>query len=159
MSAYSHGPLLRAALASALLLLAATSALAQTVELPGGAGMSPVTPLPGTVGGAGAAGPGLSPGLSPPGLTPTLVVPSVPPPVAEPPVAAPAPAAAGPVAATPRVVRFRCDVAPQEQSCREKAEAPDGGDDDSECSCAHDLCLDQTDPAGGPPRRICEKLQ
>jgi hypothetical protein len=159
MSAHSQGPMLRAALTSALLLLAVTSVLAQTVELPGGLGMSPVTPLPGTVGGAAAAGPGLSPGLSSPGLTPTLVVPSAPPPVVEPPVTAAAPAAPGPVVATPRVVRFRCDVAPQEQSCREKAEAPDGGDDDSECSCAHDLCLDQTDPAGGPPRRICEKLQ
>jgi hypothetical protein len=51
-----------------------------------------------------------------------------------------------------RSVRFWCDVAPQQESCREHTETPDGGGDDSECNCMRDHCY-YTDTG----RHICEK--
>ena len=51
---------------------------------------------------------------------------------------APAPALAAPVAAAGGAnapVRFRCEVAPSDQSCREPRAPPDGGGDDAECRC------------------------
>jgi hypothetical protein len=83
------------------------------------------------------------------------MAPALPPPVAAPLPAAPPVAAP---AAPARDVRFSCDVAPEAQSCRE-AGAPDGGGDDSECSCAHDICYDHMDPSTGKSHRVCEKLQ
>jgi hypothetical protein len=79
-----------------------------------------------------------------PSLSPTLRAPAITPQVA-PPVAAPA--------APARVVRFRCELAPQAEVCREPG-APDGGGDNAECNCARDYCL--TTEAGN---RVCEKLQ
>jgi hypothetical protein len=67
----------------------------------------------------------------------------------------PASVAAAPA---PRAVRFRCDVAPDDQSCRE-AGAPDGGGDDSECRCGRDPCYEHYDAAAGYTTRTCEKLQ
>jgi hypothetical protein len=48
-------------------------------------------------------------------------------------------------------VKFRCQLDPGAETCREPG-AADGGGDDSECSCARDYCYD--DPAG---YRICQK--
>jgi hypothetical protein len=74
-------------------------------------------------------------------------------PALPPPVAAPA------VPAEPaREVRFSCDLAPDAESCRE-AGAPDGGGDDSECSCARDVCYDHLDPSTGRSHRVCEKAK
>ena len=84
--------------------------------------------------------PPLPPAMQAPTLPAPVVVPQAAPPVVEP--AAPA-----------RVVRFRCEVAPQDQSCREPG-ASDGGGGDEECSCARDTC--HTTAAG---IRVCEKLQ
>ncbi len=66
----------------------------------------------------------------------------------------PTPPAAAAPAAPARVVRFRCEVAPEHQSCREPGAKDDGGGGDEECSCAHDYC--HTTAAG---QRVCEKLQ
>ena len=60
--------------------------------------------------------------------------------------------------AAPRAVRFRCEVGPYDQSCRE-AGAPDGGGDDAECRCGPDTCYEHYDAAGGYTTRTCEKLQ
>ena len=68
------------------------------------------------------------------------------------------PAPAAPEAAKARTVRFSCEVAPYDQSCRE-AGVPDGGGDDGECNCARDPCYDHYDAAGGYTTRICQKLQ
>ncbi len=76
-----------------------------------------------------------------------------PPPVAAPPAAVPAaPAAPAPV------VRFRCELTPEAESCKEPG-TPDGGGDDAECTCARDYCYDRVDPATGASARVCEKLQ
>jgi hypothetical protein len=101
----------------------------------------------GVGGGAGLIGPlpPLPPAMQAPVLSPPVAAPQVAPPLAVP--AAPAPAAPA------RVVRFRCEVTPQDQSCRE-AGAPDGGGDDAECNCTRDHCT--TTEAG---IRVCEKLQ
>ena len=58
-----------------------------------------------------------------------------------------------------RLVRFRCEVAPQEESCRGRTEAPDGGGDDSLCDCSKDYCYSDPDPTTGLMRRLCQKLQ
>ncbi len=91
--------------------------------------------------------------LSPPGTGPSLgggvlqqlpTAPTVAPTI-EPPVARAVPAAP--------VVRFRCELAPQDQACREPG-MDDGGGGDDECSCARDRCY--WDDRG---RHVCEKLQ
>ena len=70
-----------------------------------------------------------------------------------------APAVPGAAPAEPaREVRFSCDLAPDAESCRE-AGAPDGGGDDSECSCARDVCYDHLDPSTGQSHRVCEKAK
>ena len=86
-------------------------------------------------------------------------------PALPPPVAAPLPLPAAPPVAAPaapaepaREVRFSCDLAPDAESCRE-AGAPDGGGDDSECSCARDVCYDHLDPSTGRSHRVCEKAK
>jgi len=138
------GPLVWAVMACiALTVSLAESATAQRLDpKTGGTGGGPgvIAPGPGGIG----AGPGLIAPMPQPSLSPTLPAPAITPEVA-PPVAAPA--------APASVVRFRCDVAPQDQSCREPG-APDGGGDDSECTCARDRCY--TTEAGN---RVCEKLQ
>ncbi len=65
-----------------------------------------------------------------------------------------APAAPAPAAATPEptpLIRFRCEVAPGDSTCRDQA-PPDAGGSDESCDCARDFCY--ADAAGG---RICEK--
>ena len=102
--------------------------------------MAPVRQLPtGTGGGPG----GLAPAM--PDFTPA------PTPVAPTPVA---PAAPAPAAATPApvpLIRFRCEVAPGDSTCREQA-PPDAGGSDESCDCTRDFCY--SDAAGA---RFCEK--
>jgi len=108
--------------------------------------------------GPGTSGVGGGAGLIPPmpefpaarSMTPTLPPPVAAPMPAAPPVAAPAEPA--------REVRFSCDLALDAESCRE-AGAPDGGGDDSECSCARDVCYDHLDPSTGRSHRVCEKAK
>jgi hypothetical protein len=125
------GRLARVALIFALATLAfATTTLAQRV-VPGTPAPKVPTILPP---GGGASGVGGGAGLIP--AMPQMR--SIAPPPAAAPVAPPAAAPAAPVAPA-RVVRFRCEVAPEAETCREPG-APDGGGDDSECSCARDHC-------------------
>jgi hypothetical protein len=135
-----------AAIAMALLVFGlTTTAIAQHVvpETPRVGAPPGLPPGGGTGGGAGLMAP----------MPRSLSVPKV----APPPVAPAAPAVVAP-AAPPRVVRFRCDLAPEAEACKDPG-APDGGGDDSECTCAHDDCHDRTDPATGALGRVCEKLQ
>jgi len=139
----------RSAAALAFVLLAASlaaGAAAQRLGTQPGVGKPPG----GIGGGAGIIAP--LPPLPPAMQAPTLPAPAVVP-RAAPPVAAPAAPAVPAPAAPARVVRFRCEVAPQDQSCREPG-ASDGGGGDEECSCARDYC--HTTAAGN---RVCEKLQ
>ena len=135
--------------AVAIFMLAATAS-AQTVIEP------PRLPTgPGTSGVGGGAGliPPMPEFPAAPSMTPAL-----PPPVAAPLPAAPPVAAPAAPAEPAREVRFICDVAPEAESCRE-AGAPDGGGDDSECSCARDVCYDHLDPSTGRSHRVCEKAK
>jgi hypothetical protein len=117
-----------------------TGALAQRVvpEVP------PVTRVPGPqlpLGGGTGGGAGLLPPM------PTLrSAPSVAP---APSVVPAAPAA--PVTVAPAVVRFRCQLEPGVEACKEPM-AADGGGGEGECNCAVDVCRE--DPAGF---RVCEK--
>jgi hypothetical protein len=137
--------------------LAVGQASAQGVGVTGTV-RSPSVSAPGV--GAVGVSPSLSPSIAPslsPSLTPSVtpgVSPSLSGAVAAPPAAAAAPVAAAPVASP--VVRFRCEVAPYDQSCREPG-APDGGGDDAECRCGRDPCYDRYDAAAGYTTRICEK--
>ncbi len=79
-------------------------------------------------------------GLQAPDFTPAPIAPT---PVAP---TAPAPGAAMPVP----LIRFRCEVAPGDSTCREQG-PPDGGGDET-CDCTRDFCY--ADPAGA---RFCEK--
>jgi len=126
-----------------LTTLLGADAAAQRIKTPG-----PGVPPGGIGGGAGliAPLPPLPPAMQAPTLPAPVVVTPTAPPVAAPPVAAPA--------APARVVRFRCELAPQDQSCREPGAGDDGGGGGEECSCARDYC--HTSAAG---TRICEKLQ
>jgi hypothetical protein len=87
--------------------------------------------------------------LTPPGTGPGLgggVLQQLPTaPTIEAPVVRAAPAAP--------VVRFRCELAPQDQACRESG-SDDGGGGDDECNCARDRCY--WDDRG---RHVCEKRQ
>jgi len=98
---------------------------------------------------AGGGGTGGGAGL----LAPMPELKSTLPSVAPVPVPTPPAVAVPAVPATP-VVRFRCEVAPEHQSCREPGAKDDGGGGDDECSCARDYC--HTTAAG---MRVCEKLQ
>ena len=83
--------------------------------------------------------------LEPPKLTPQTmpITPQVVVPVT-PQAVAPAPAVPAPI------IRLRCEVAPDETTCREPP-PPDGGDSDT-CDCARDLCYND-----GNGTRVCEK--
>jgi hypothetical protein len=140
--------------AAVVFVLLAGSAGAQTViveppKLPTGPGTS------GVGGGAGLIPP-MPEFPAAPSMTPALPPPVAAPVPAPPPLAAPA----APVAPSEpaREVRFSCDVAPDAESCRETG-APDGGGDDSECSCARDVCYDHLDPSTGLSHRVCEKAK
>jgi len=58
-------------------------------------------------------------------------------------------APAAPVTVAP-AVRFRCQLDPGAEACKEPMGADGGGDE--ECNCSRDHCRD--DPAG---YRVCEK--
>ena len=120
-----------------------TGATAQYVELPLGVGQhAPMVTPPPTI----TPVPSLTPSLTP-SLAPSLA-PAISPSTA-------APAVAAPVAApAPRSVRFRCEVLPQDQSCREHSETPDGDAHDDQCDCSRDYCYPAPDG-----NRVCEKLQ
>jgi len=110
------------------------------------------TPLPGSMTGTGG-GAGLTlPNPAPTYAAPPAAVMPVPGPSVQPVPAAPAPA-------PPTQVRFRCDLAPEEQSCQEAGAREDGGDGDSECNCARDFCHDEAGPDPGQTHRVCDKLQ
>jgi hypothetical protein len=147
----------RAARATLLLLAAVLATHAAAQRIPGsGTGGSAGVMAPHPMPPAGAAI--TPPVLTPPVLTPPVLAPSVTAPMPAPPIAAPAaPAPAAPAITAPaapaRVVRFRCEVAPQDQSCREPGTS-DGGGGDEDCSCARDYC--HTTAAG---IRVCDKLQ
>jgi len=96
-------------------------------------------------------------GLTLPNPAPTYAAP----PAAVMPVPGPSvqPVPAAPVRAPPTQVRFRCDLAPEEQSCQEAGAREDGGDGDSECNCARDFCHDEAGPDPGQTHRVCDKLQ
>jgi hypothetical protein len=126
-----------------LLLVAALFALVLAV-VPTGALAQRVVPEVPPVRVPGGGGTGGGAGLLPP--MPTLrSAPSVTP---APNVVPAAPAA--PVTVAP-AVRFRCQLEPGAEACKEPT-APDGGGGDGECNCAVDACYD--DPAGF---RVCEK--
>lgn len=111
---------------------------AQVVRPPGGGigGGAGLKPMPPPL-------PPMAPTLTPPALpTPVLPTPVVPPPVAAPQPATPA---------APAVVRFRCQLDPGAEACKEPP-AADGGGGDEECNCARDYCYD--DPTGF---RVCQK--
>ena len=159
--ATNRGRRLASAVFACVLLAAAgllASAVAQRVIVePPRVNVPPALPAPGTSGLGGGAG--LTPALpqipGAPALTPPLA-PAMPAPAD--PVLLPPPVSAEPAPAEPaKIVRFRCEVAPEAQSCRE-AGAPDGGGDDSECDCTRDSCYDQLDPATGHSHRMCQKL-
>ena len=120
----------------------ATSAFAQHVVEP----PVPISPVPhfGGIGGGAGALPTM-PQIAPAPLNAPQIAPA---PAIAPPVAVPQPVA--PVAPA-RVVRFRCQIAPEMDSCKEPP-APDGGGSDEDCDCSHDYCYD--DGSGG---RVCEK--
>ncbi len=116
-------------------------AAAQHVELPAGIGshVPIITPMP-TITVTPSLTPSFTPSVAPViAPAPALVAP------------APAPSIASPVA---RSVRFRCEVLPQDQSCREHSEAPDGDAHDDQCDCSRDYCYPAPDG-----NRVCEKLQ
>ncbi len=145
-----RGRRLRSAAVAFVLLAGAASA--QTVIEP--PRLPPALGTAGVGGGAGLIAP-LPQLPTAPAIAPTL----------PPPLPAPVPAApeATPPAAAPaepaRVVRFRCDVAPEAETCKDPGASDGGGGDDSECNCARDLCYDQLDPATGHSHRVCEKAQ
>jgi|JRHI01.1.fsa_nt_gi hypothetical protein len=135
--------------AVAVVTLAATASAQTVIEpprLPNGPGTS------GVGGGAGLIPP------MPEFPAAQSMTPALPPAVAAPLPAAPPVAAPAAPAEPAREVRFICDVAPDAESCRE-AGSPDGGGDDSECSCARDVCYDHLDPSTGRAHRVCEKLK
>ena len=117
---------------------------------------NPIPPLPGGVTGIGG-GAGLTPAL--PQLPPAYS----PPPPAVMPMPTPAPASPAPATPTPatpaKAVRFRCDLAPAEQTCKEAGTPDAGGDGDSNCDCARDYCHDEAGPEPGQSHRVCDKLQ
>ena len=121
--------------------------------------LAPPAPLPGTTtgigGGAGLALPQPMAPAAPPAVMPM--------PSAAPPVAAPSPAPAAPVEASPataaKAVRFRCDLTPEANACKEAGTPDGGGDDSSTCDCARDFCHDEAGPGPGQTHRVCDKLQ
>ena len=54
---------------------------------------------------------------------------------------------------TVRIIRFRCDLAPDSRECK-NPDSGDGGGDDETCNCARDICR-----INGTGNRVCEKLQ
>ena len=131
------------ALCFALVGAAATAAFAQRIGVEPPVRTSPVPHL-GGIGGGAAVLPTM-PQIAPAPMIAPQIAPA---PAIAPPLAAPQPVA--PVAPA-RVVRFRCQIAPETDSCREPP-PPDGGGSDEECDCTRDYCYDD-----GTGVRVCEK--
>jgi hypothetical protein len=146
----SRGRRLLSAAVTFVLLAGAASAQTVIVEPPR------LPPAPGTSGVGGGAG--LIPPM-PQLPTAPAIAPTLPAPLPAPVPAAPEATPATPPAEPARVVRFRCDVAPEAETCKDPGASDGGGGDDSECSCTRDLCYDQLDPATGHSHRVCEKAQ
>ncbi len=132
VSQSKRGRRLLPAAAFFVLVLGQSSALAQRVE--------PPRPLSGTGGAAGVGG-GAGHAPTMPDFRPVPVAPVAP---------TVAPSAPVTPAAPVPIIRFRCQVAPGADTCKEQP-PPDGGGDET-CDCARDFCY--ADPAGA---RICEK--
>jgi hypothetical protein len=132
-------------LVAALAMALTAGAAAQSIKLPSTVGPAPIAPIA-PIQPPRLTAPSLVPSLTP-NLAPKLTPSQIP---QAPPLAAPAPVA--PSAAAPVVVKFRCEVVPQDQACRADGGTPDGGGGDAECSCASDYCYwnDQG-------RHVCEK--
>jgi len=126
--------------AAFVVLLLALPALAQRVVPEG-------PKVPGGAGTGGAAGVGGGAGLAPPMPELRSAPMAVP---AAPQVTPIAPAAPAPVAPAAPIVKFRCQLDPGAESCKEPPAGDGGGDE--ECNCALDYCYD--DPAG---YRVCQK--
>jgi hypothetical protein len=142
-----RGRRLCSAAALVILSLSLTPASAQRVV--------PEVPTPGAAGMGGAAGVGGGAGLKPAMPMPEMrsapmAVPAAPSVTPAAPVA-PAESVPEPVKPAAPVVKFRCQLDPGAEICREPG-AADGGGDDGECSCSRDYCYD--DPAG---YRVCQK--
>lgn len=119
------------------LTVAVAPADAQRYRRPGGP-TTVITPLPrGPLSDFGS--PTLGPTL--PDLPPTPTIETQP----KPPVAVQRP--------TVRIIRFRCDLAPDSRECK-NPDSGDGGGDDEMCNCARDIC--RTTRIGN---RVCEKLR
>ncbi len=52
-----------------------------------------------------------------------------------------------------RIIRFRCDLAPDSRECK-NPDSGDGGGDDETCNCGRDIC--RTNRIGN---HVCEKLR
>jgi hypothetical protein len=153
--------LLSAAVALALVSVLAGGAHAQRFVDPVPPTLAPPAPLPGTTTGiGGGAGLALPQPMTMAPAAPTAVMPM---PSSAPPVVAPSPAPAAPVEASPAAaakgVRFRCDLTPEDHSCKEAGTPDGGGDDSSTCDCARDFCHDEAGPGPGETHRVCDKLQ
>ena len=117
------------------LTVAVAPADAQRYRRPGGP-TTVITPLPrGPLSDFGS--PTLGPTL--PDLPPTPTIETQP----KPPVAVQRP--------TVRIIRFRCDLAPDSRECKNPDSGDSGGDDEM-CNCARDIC--RTTRIGN---RVCEK--
>jgi hypothetical protein len=134
------------AVISALLIVMSATAASAQIKLGPTVVPPKVFPMPQLTrpGGPSLTFPSLKPSITP-SLSPTFKPVPTGPIVTAPVPLAPAPA---------RVVRFRCEVAPNDQSCREPGTPDGGGSDDSNCSCSRDYC--HLNNAG---RRVCEKLR
>lgn len=109
----------------------------------------PKLPLGGTGGAAGVGGgAGLTPAM-PELRSAPMAVPAAPQVSPAAPAVPAAPSVEAPRPAAP-VVKFRCQLDPGADACREPSASDGGGDGD--CNCARDYCYD--DPAG---YRVCQK--
>jgi len=141
MSRHAPSTLLAVGVSALLNVLCLTVAVApadaQRYRRPG-APTTVITPLPrGPLSDFGS--PTLGPTL--PDLPPTPTIETQP----KPPVAVQRP--------TVRIIRFRCDLAPDSRECK-NPDSGDGGGDDEMCNCARDIC--RTTRIGS---RVCEKLR
>ncbi len=117
------------------LTVAVAPADAQRYRRPGGP-TTVITPLP-PVSPSDFGSPTL--GSTLPDLPPTPTIKTQP----KPPVAVQRP--------TVRIIRFRCDLAPDSRECK-NPDSGDGGGDDETCNCVRDIC--RTTRIGN---RVCEK--
>ena len=154
----------RLASAAVAFVLLSCSAMAQRVIVEPPRVYTPLPPPVGTTGIGGGAGltlpnPATTFAAPPPAVMPAPAAPALPAPAPALPVPTAQPLPAAPAPTPPTQVRFRCELAPEDQSCKEEG-VHDGGDGgDSECNCDRDYCHDEAGPEPGQTRRVCDKLQ